>query len=1736
MPRQKPYGFEPDQPAPPEEDQQPEVQEPEGGFNFTPDVGEGAPGIWQKYIQPSIDTLTTPLTHHFENTAERDALALEAKEQKEQWLNQRLNDLVPETQYTPGLGSAKAMTETFLNEMNRGLGREIDKNINPLNIATTAATMGESAGLGAAVRAGNEYLQGAPEAADAARRYWKMAGMANRAKRALSVPYVLEGGHKVLTGPDWTDRVFGAAEAGLGYYGMKSQLPRPTLNINETRTYRGGTPIYPEKPLELPPPGTQVPPSGGPEGPSGGGGFTEGEFKEGKQQAPKYESPRRDEPPSYFTTSGKHTPVFDNDVDRAMWMVSELRPSAKYNEYLEFLKRATGHPVDRVVGMSNTFGKYTKEILKTKGPGTHAIPAVYGSPEWNATRPAGAPPPTRESGMTGERVRDVYKMEPGEAVKQGLVTKDDATGLYNHVVEGAQFQASGIPGSRKTGQYYNSRGERVIQAQAPASKMIERSRILKGQIDEAYKAGDTNTAVEKSQELDEIQQMLGRTTMLKGQGRGEESSPGRPFRSDPYRRDLEMTTRPRGDILQADIDASASQKARAISLGIDPQAIANMNTEDLSIAIGNARASRSAIEPEEPQLQPAAATLGGPQQRPFKEPPVKAIKLPDGTWKLPDGRIFNPKVQAPEESSFMRVPGTTNPQTGLSNIAIGPQMTPAHLAPQLIKSMAVSLYSKNKPRVIAKELTQNWLDEHDEIGQTEPGKVVFGYSDKNPVTGAPAHTMTVRDAGRGMTPEQLYTYFTDLASSGKRNTKSARGGFGVAKAAPLGASDYVKVESIVDDPGGSGFKVMYKFEGTPDQLIDQLKGVPMNMEVLTNPDAYTGLSVKTYWSDNEYFTEAQRYFEQLMKFSHNLPSDIIKFEDYNSAPHTEANEWLRYNKPLQGWDLSHNVKTLTRKPAPATLQHTMNLPGADVNIHYDPVIGNSTSGLQLAYLNKGTVQEMARMGTKPGMEDLPEFVQVDIIPTVEEGQDHYPFTMNREQINDELKNKVTNWLWDNLGTDRSAERQAKLQQSYDGLQQIMQGYFNRPIVYYDQGGRFLPSEIDTIKNNSGFIKAIQVLDNILNHHMDVADKFGWTFKPSTKVKKFGLLIAHTDNNRGDKLYGVHIPNPNSGLNDSAILIALFQHIVTALTHSNPLDVLVTGVARTIGHELAHTQPSMLEDPHGPSFNNRNEKIIEEMGKAKHDWMLDLLEKELGDGHGNINPRLLELLPLYEAAGQRAESIADPLLGTGTLETGQTANTGGTTGGNQQNTANTQRTAGFKREAYELSRGLTASGDLSGTLRQPSYMIGTNEWWKAIGPSWHAAFNEGKFDEGMAAVENLPVVKDGIAHDNGLALTDLSANLSRREELLRSTWAEKIPFGIGAMVRGSNRAYTLMNNMVRASYLQKMYDNMLPGERSNPYYLRQACQFINDATGRGRYEIGISPHSPDAKGIEFMGGIIPGTKNLARGRIMFPESMQKRLGMSHRDMQLKIDFEKYAPFLNDIMFSGRMRAANWRMLNPGTWIALPPKIRQEYLNALLRKAAFWATAAGLFKLMGAKINTDPLSADFLKGQWGPLRVDPGAGTQQIIVLLARMMSGKFVSSLSGRETTLGQGFKGYTRGDVGQNYITSGLHPIIKFGYDLAFASQYRPFNVADRTMQLFLPMVAGDLAQVYASDPKHFWAIAPTVLGMGSQTYEKGGGISDLGKPVFTPAIGKMLGINPEKLDYQFQGGPLPIIGKYLSR
>lgn len=365
------------------------------------------------------------------------------------------------------------------------------------------------------------------------------------------------------------------------------------------------------------------------------------------------------------------------------------------------------------------------------------------------------------------------------------------------------------------------------------------------------------------------------------------------------------------------------------------------------------------------------------------------------------------------------------------------------------------------------------------------------------------------------------------------------------------------------------------------------------------------------------------------------------------------------------------------------------------------------------------------------------------------------------------------------------------------------------------------------------------------------------------------------------------------------------------------------------------------------------------------------------------------------------------------------------------------------QTINIPKSLMASFDLSAPFRQGIFLIGKP---KQFFGSFQKMFGAFKSEQSYQAIQDA-IIKNPdfqLARDSKLALTDMDVLLGDREEAFLSSWAEKIPL-VGIGVKASNRAYVGFLNKLRFDVFKDLVDKAtLSGldARKNRDLSKAIADFVNNATGRGT----------------------------------LPGSLQKA-----------------SVNLNTIFFSPRLVWSRINLLNPYYYIKQKPFVRKEALKSLLAFLGFGATILTLSKMAGAEVNTDSRSSDYGKIKIGNTRLDPWGGFQQLGVMISRLISGKIVSSTTGKEMTLGEGYKPMTRADIIQHFLESKEAPVPSFitallkGQDATGEKTNAPKEVALR----FVPMVMQDLYDILKESPGLLPVSLLGIFGFGVQTYKE---------------------------------------------
>lgn len=383
------------------------------------------------------------------------------------------------------------------------------------------------------------------------------------------------------------------------------------------------------------------------------------------------------------------------------------------------------------------------------------------------------------------------------------------------------------------------------------------------------------------------------------------------------------------------------------------------------------------------------------------------------------------------------------------------------------------------------------------------------------------------------------------------------------------------------------------------------------------------------------------------------------------------------------------------------------------------------------------------------------------------------------------------------------------------------------------------------------------------------------------------------------------------------------------------------------------------------------------------------------------------------------------------------------------------------ETINVPRAIMASFDFSAPLRQGIFLAPRHP--VRFTQAFLKMFKQFGSEKAYRASQEALTQKKwyNLLQEEGLQITEIGGPLAAREEaFMGANLAEKIPL-IGRGIRASNRAYTGFLNKLRVDVgndlVEKAFKARLDPE-NNPVLTKAITKFVNAASGRG----GLGP------------------------------------------------FEDAAIVLNSVFFSPRLMGSRLTLLNPIYYInpKTPAFVRKEALKSLFAFAGAVGTTLGLADMVpGVKVGKDPRSADFGKIQIGNTRIDIMGGFQQYIRAAGQLISGKYVSTTTGKEYTLGEGYKPLTRWGILGKQLESKLAPPASFAMALLKGQDIagEKVSVSKEVGKRFVPMVIQDVYDIAKDDPDLLPLSVLGVFGVGLQTYEKryrksSGGIKGIGK------------------------------------
>lgn len=361
----------------------------------------------------------------------------------------------------------------------------------------------------------------------------------------------------------------------------------------------------------------------------------------------------------------------------------------------------------------------------------------------------------------------------------------------------------------------------------------------------------------------------------------------------------------------------------------------------------------------------------------------------------------------------------------------------------------------------------------------------------------------------------------------------------------------------------------------------------------------------------------------------------------------------------------------------------------------------------------------------------------------------------------------------------------------------------------------------------------------------------------------------------------------------------------------------------------------------------------------------------------------------------------------------------------------------------LPRAVMTSLDLSFGGRQGAF-LGTRYRQEFV-KNWVKQFEEfGSENAYKASQEAMRTNKYfGLAQKSGLSFTDIASGLDKSEEAFMSKWVDKLPG-----IRQSARAYTGFANKFRmdvfsrlAGNAEKLGLNLETVGKNGKSIAEDIAKFVNVGTGRG----GLGP------------------------------------------------FEAISKELNAVFFSPRLMSSRLTLMNPLFYTKLNPYVRKEALKTLLTFGSTWTTILGIASTIpGVQVGTNVKNADFGKIKVGNTRIDIGAGFQQYLRAAGQLITGKYVSTTTGKEYTLGEGYKPMTRFDILLRQAETKSSPIASFIIDILQGQDAvgNKFDITQAVKDRFIPMVIGDTLELAQDNPDLLPIEVLGLLGIGVQTYQ----------------------------------------------
>lgn len=571
---------------------------------------------------------------------------------------------------------------------------------------------------------------------------------------------------------------------------------------------------------------------------------------------------------------------------------------------------------------------------------------------------------------------------------------------------------------------------------------------------------------------------------------------------------------------------------------------------------------------------------------------------------------------------------------------------------RLTSILGSSMYSNRGAPVVVKELLQNSLD----AVRENNGKVEAHLDEVG-------KTFTIRDTGKGMSPDEVYTVFTDIGASGKGDQADASGGFGLAKIAPFMIPDKLTLRTIGVDEQGQ--KWLTEFTSSPEDIVSGQ--VNPKIQRVAN-DTPTGTTIKTSFpidKPGEYdkmdFYGAKRFLHAFLGSS-NIPGEGIKFTGgHHASPY-----------PLEP----------LREPINQRL-FTLQGPGAEYEFSVGKSKEKGSNWPDYEVHNQGLYQFVGNANVPGGEQaQLPSHIVVNIKPNVKEGHNDYPFSTSRETISKQASDFVNKAIADKIVRPQIDEAVNLIKAKYNSMPTI-ETADGSSMPIYDSGARLTPQELKLMQSQPVMKDLAGVINSVSKALQEKAGKLSAmmfqgssTRKMGATIDRYGLLFADTigEGEGGRRTYGVYVPDPHDPTNHATVFINPFgwaalagegaEHAISPskfvvdphdayseiadpdLFH-NP-DFAASQIYHTITHELVHDAVK----GHNESFTTALMNLDSFMGLSSKVKGLEDIANAFRDPSDpdSIRADFNELLQIYRESRGRPENEKD-ILGGESLASG-----------------------------------------------------------------------------------------------------------------------------------------------------------------------------------------------------------------------------------------------------------------------------------------------------------------------------------------------------------------------------------------------------------------------------------------------------------------------------------------------------